>query len=157
MRRFSSILAAVLLLSACKAPEQALYERLIALSDNHRIAYGHQDDLAYGHSWRVEDWENDSLERSDIKDVCGKYPLVLGLEIGGIELGDSCNLDGVPFGLIRKAARLHTERGGIVTLSWHPRNPVTGESTWDVGDGTAVRAILPGGEKHVPVLHLSSS
>ena len=57
------------------------------------------------------------MERSDVKDVTGKYPMMVGFDLGGIELGSAENLDGVPFGLIRKAAQFHVERGGIVTLS----------------------------------------
>ena len=112
------------------------------------ILYGHQDDLSYGHAWQVTDWENDPLERSDVKDVSGCYPAVLGFDLGGIELGDSCNLDGVPFGLIRKAALAHVKRGGVVTFSWHPRNPLTGGDAWDISSDEVVWSVLPGGEKH---------
>ncbi len=35
-------------------------------------------------------------------------------------------------------------RGGIVTLSWHPWNPATGENAWDP-KGDAVAAVLDGG------------
>src|SRR5205807_1220680 len=37
-------------------------------------------------------------------------------------------------------------RGGVVTLSWHMRNPVTGGNAWDTT--RAVPAILPGGAQH---------
>lgn len=113
-----------------------------------KILYGHQDDLAYGHAWKVEDWRSDALDRSDVKDVCGKYPAIVGFDLGGIELGDSCNLDGVPFGLIRKAAQVHAGRGGLVTFSWHPRNIVTGGDSWDVSTEGVVAAALEGGQKH---------
>ena len=113
-----------------------------------KILYGHQDDLAYGHAWKVEDWRSDALERSDVRDVCGKYPAIVGFDLGGIELGDSCNLDGVPFGLIRKAAQVHAGRGGLVTFSWHPRNIVTGGDSWDVSTEGVVAAALEGGQKH---------
>jgi len=55
----------------------------------------------------------------------------------------------------------HYRRGGIVTLSWHPRNPVTtiegggwagqkfpAGSAWDVTDSAVVKKILPGGDFH---------
>ena len=103
-----------------------LYSRLSAHAAAGKKLYGHQDDLPYGHAWVVTDWENDPLERSDVKEVSGHYPAVVGFDLGGIEHADSCNLDGVPFGLMRKAAVTHAGRGGIVTLSWHPRNPLTG-------------------------------
>jgi len=50
----------------------------------------------------------------------------------------------------------HHLRGGIVTISWHPRNPLTTMehlgtwpegSAWEATDGT-VTAILPGGDRH---------
>ena len=148
-------MAAVLLAACCacdkkpsETPKEQLTGRLNSLAESGLIGYGHQDDLAYGHSWCVEDYQSDPLERSDVKAVTGKYPMVLGFELGGIELGDEKNLDGVPFGLMLKGARKHIERGGIVTFSWHPRNPVTGGDAWDVSSNQAVKAVLPSGEKY---------
>ena len=149
------LLAAVALLSACgprdkkpmETPKDLLVHRLFGYAENGQIAYGHQDDLFYGHAWKVEDWESDALERSDVKDVTGKYPVLLGCDLGGIELGAEENLDGVPFGLMRKAALKHVERGGIVTFSWHPRNPLTGGDAWDISSGEVVKSVLRGGEK----------
>ena len=113
-----------------------------------KILYGHQDDLVYGHNWVVTDVENDPLDRSDVKDVAGRYPAVVGFDLGGIELGDPCNLDGVPFDLMRRAALKQMERGGQVTFSWHPRNPLTGGDAWDISSDQVVKSVLPGGEKH---------
>ena len=113
-----------------------------------KIQYGHQDDLVYGHSWVVTDLENDPLERSDVRDVAEKYPAIVGFDLGGIELGNACNLDGVPFDLMRRAALKHVERGGTVTFSWHPRNPFTGGDAWDISSSEVVRSVLPGGAKH---------
>ena len=113
-----------------------------------KILYGHQDDLVYGHSWVVTDVENDPLERSDVKDVTGRYPAVIGFDLGGIELGDPCNLDGVPFDLMRRAALKHIERGGTVTFSWHPRNPLTGGDAWDVSSDQVVKSVILGGALH---------
>ena len=112
------------------------------------ILYGHQDDLSYGHAWVVTDVANDDLTRSDIRDVAGRYPAVVGFDLGGIELGDRSNLDSVPFDLIRRAALTHMARGGVVTFSWHPRNPLTGGDAWDISSDEVVYSILPGGELH---------
>ena len=131
-----------------EGPREELLSTLRTRAEAGKILYGHQDDLSYGHAWQVTDWENDALERSDVKDVSGKYPAVLGFDLGGIELGDDCNLDGVPFGLIRKAALTHIGRGGVVTFSWHPRNPLTGGDAWDISSDEVVWSILPGGDKH---------
>ena len=127
---------------------RVLATKLAGLADSGKVMYGHQDDLSYGHSWKVEDWENDDLKRSDIKDVSGEYPSVIGFDLGGIELGNKENLDGVPFGLIRKATLKHIARGGAVTYSWHLRNPLTGGDSWDISSDKVVASVLEGGEKH---------
>ena len=148
--------ALLLALSACGSgsqkpmdtPKDQLVHRLFSAVSDGRILYGHQDDLVYGHAWNVTDPENDPLERSDVKAVTGQYPAVVGFDLGGIELAWARNLDGVPFGLIRRAAKAHIERGGIVTFSWHMRNPLTGGDAWDVSSDQAVASVLEGGEKH---------
>ena len=150
------ILGAVLALSACgggdkkpmDTPRDVLAHRLFTYAEHGQIAYGHQDDLVYGHSWCVTDVENDPLERSDVKDVTGKYPALVGFDLGGIELAADKNLDGVPFDLMRRAALKHLERGGMVTFSWHPRNPLTGGDAWDISSDQVVRSVLPDGEKN---------
>ena len=129
-------------------PKDQLVHRLFAYAENNQVAYGHQDDLVYGHSWLVTDVENDPLERSDVKAVTGKYPALVGFDLGGIELGDAQNLDGVPFDLMRRAVLKHIERGGMVTFSWHPRNPLTGGDAWDISSDQVVKSVLTGGEKH---------
>ena len=153
MKRTVSIFIAVLMMASCankpaSTPKDALMRQLLSFAEQGKIAYGHQDDHPYGHAWKVDDWESDPLDRSDIKDVTGHYPLVMGFDLGDIEHGADKNLDGVPFGLIRKATLKHIERGGIVTFSWHPDNIFTGGDAWDVSSNKVVEAVLPGGEKH---------
>lgn len=155
MKRYLT-LAAACCLAACSGgdkkpldtPKEQLVHQLFSYAEKGKIAYGHQDDLAYGHNWVVTDWENDPLERSDVKAVTGKYPMIVGFELGGLELGHEASLDNVPFGLIRKAAQLHVQRGGIVTFSWHMNNLLTGGDAWDVSSNQVVKSVLPGGEKH---------
>jgi mannan endo-1,4-beta-mannosidase len=131
-----------------ETPKDQLVHTLFSHVEKGEILYGHQDDLSYGHAWKVDDWASDSLTRSDVKAVTGMYPAVMGFDLGGIEMGDKANLDSVDFGLIRKAALLHAERGGIVTFSWHPRNPLTGGDAWDVSSDQVVKSLLEGGELH---------
>ncbi len=104
--------------------------------------FGHQDDPFYGITWQ---WE---YGRSDVLEACGDYPAVMGFDLGGIEMGDKKNLDSVPFTRIREELLAHVKRGGIVTISWHPRNPMTGGTAWDNSDSSVVRNILPGGNIH---------
>ena len=137
-----------------KTGAQQLMERLDTLLQK-GIMFGHQDDPFYGLTW---EYQNDS---SDVKNVCGDWPAVMGFELGGIEMGDAKNLDSVPFTKMREEIIKHYERGGIITISWHPRNPVTtidgggpaGQkfpegSAWDVTDSTVVKKILEGGSHH---------
>ena len=150
------ILFTALALAACstgnkrpmETPKDKLVHQLFTWAENGQIAYGHQDDLVYGHSWVVTDGENDPLERSDVKAVTGQYPMLVGFDLGGIELGAAENLDGVSFALMRRAALKQIERGGMVTFSWHPRNPLTGGDAWDISSDQVVKAVLPGGEKY---------
>ena len=144
---------AVVLAAGCRnggkaAADSSLAERLEGLVSDGRIMYGHQDDLMYGHSWNANTDGDTLLLRSDVLSVSGSYPAMLGLDLGGIELGDSHNLDGNSFDLMRRAAVLHHERGGIITLSWHLRNPLTGGDAWDHSDAGTVQSVLPGGSCH---------
>ena len=93
MRRLIFYLLLVVLLSGCKGTgspcdpqaEQCvhdLYARLLQLRDM-GVMVGHQDDLMYGHAWEYEEG------RSDIMEVCGSYPSVIGCDLGGIELVDN--------------------------------------------------------------------
>ena len=123
----------------CKSPAQGLIERLQTLQKR-GVMFGHQDALFYGTTWK---WE---FGRSDVNDVCGDYPAVLGCELGGLELGNDKNLDGVPFDKMRQQIIAHHQQGGIVTISWHPYNPVTGKDAWNT-EGDAVTAVLPGGKE----------
>lgn len=148
-------IAAAIALTSCAGPKEsgsrtpadALILRLDDLVGQGKIMYGHQDDLMYGHSWKLS--EDDSVYvRSDVQATCGMYPAVYGMDLGGIELGWSHNLDKNDFDNMRASAVAHHERGGIVTFSWHPRNPLTGGDSWDVTSAEVVASILPGGEKH---------
>lgn len=155
-------IAAFSMLSACTtkpatqdqtepSTAQSLIERIDTLM-NHGIMYGHQDDPFYGITWK---WDRNG--RSDTKELVGSYPAVMGFDLGGLEENHTANLDSVPFEWIRYEAIRHYERGGIVTFSWHPRNPITDLETpqpfpegsaWEVTDKTVVESILEGGANH---------
>lgn len=125
----------------------ALMDRMQQSIDKGVIMYGHQDDLMYGHTWKIEEGETSFL-RSDVKEVCGQYPAVYGLDLGGIETGAARNLDNNYFEAMRASAVAHHLRGGIVTFSWHPRNPLTGGDAWDVSSKEVVASVLEGGCRH---------
>lgn len=118
-----------------------LYNNLMLLQHK-GMMFGHQDDLAYGIGWVYEEG------RSDVKEVCGDYPAVYGWELGHLELGDAYSLDSVHFDKIKNWIEIVYERGGVNTISWHLRNPLTGGTSWDTSSKEVVHSILPGGEKH---------
>jgi hypothetical protein len=103
--------------------------------------FGHQDDLAYGVNWRYKEGG------SDVKEVTGDYPALYGWELGNIEKDAANNIDGVPFKKMKQFIREGYERGGVITISWHAANPMTGGNAWDTTHGT-VGSILPGGTNH---------
>ena len=108
-------------------PAQQLIQRMAKIQQKGYM-YGHQDDPFYGITWSYEEG------RSDTKDLVGDYPGVMGFDLGGIERADLNNLDDVPFETIRQEIIKQHERGGIVTLSWHPRNPLLGTTAWIESD-----------------------
>lgn len=144
MRKILFIACAAWCLLSCNhqspMPNVQLLQRLNDLQQQGTM-FGHQDDPFYGIGWEYEPG------RSDVLESCGDYPAVMGFDLGGIEMGDAKNLDSVPFDCIREQIQAHHRRGGIITVSWHPRNPVTGGTAWDATDGV-VTAILAEGEVH---------
>jgi len=129
---------------------KALYKNLYQLSEKYTL-FGHQDDLAYGVKWdhRTHRMSNkkEAHPMSDIKDVVNDYPAVYGWDLGYIEKNSPTNIDGVSFDKMRAYIQQGYNRGGVITLSWHFDNPLTGGSTWDTTQRT-VATILPGGAKH---------
>ena len=148
-----TLMAICAVISSCsgnsenRTPSEELLASLAGGVENGKIMYGHQDDLMYGHSWRL-DADAQEFVQSDVKDVCGMYPSVYGLDLGGIELGGDSNLDGNLFFRMRASAVAHYERGGTVTFSWHPRNPLTGGDSWDISSKEVVASVLEGGSRH---------
>ena len=170
MKHYIILTTAALLLTACSNKKNSndpladsgrtqltenLLTNLKALSDSAVYMFGHHDDTVYGIGWKA-DCNADSTvhQRSDVKSVCGDFPALLSFDLGHIELGDTLNLDGVPFSRIRQEILAHYDRGGMITLSWHLNNPLTGGTSWveasPAGGGLegAVAAVLKGGERH---------
>lgn len=150
-------LAVILLYSGCKVMKRQNIDAhsgatkvqhdnmlLSVMKDNvaKGIMIGHQDDLAYGIGWKFPNG------KSDVYKVLGDYPAVFGWDLGGIENASAYNLDSVPFEYMKRFAIFVDSIGGINTFSWHLDNPVTGEDSWETGDKTVVKNILPGGNYH---------
>ncbi|GAB6166305.1 glycosyl hydrolase [Thermostilla marina] len=96
------------------------------------LLFGHQNTIVTGIGWKSDDpadW------KSDVERAVGDFPAVFGFDfIDGVEVR-------------KRQVEEVFRRGGIITYSWHARNPVTGGNYLDKR-GDAVRAILPGGAKH---------
>jgi mannan endo-1,4-beta-mannosidase len=108
-----------------QTPAEHLLQRLTAVRDAGKVIFGHHDDTAYGHTWRYE------ADRSDVKDVVGDYPGLMNWDLGLVEWQRDCQLDSVPFDFIRQEVAKQDARGGINSISWHPRNPATSGDSWD--------------------------
>ncbi len=124
-----------------------LLQNLRQLADS-AFLFGHQDAPMYGIGW-VGD-----AERCDVHSVCNDFPAIIGFDLGHLELGDTVNLDGVPFSKMRQQIIRQFDRGGVVTLSWHLDNPLTGGSAWVKPDSLTqqekqtVASVLDGGPQH---------
>lgn len=126
---------------------RALYANLYQLADE-AILLGHQDDLAYGYEWvRHVGSPDPDAPRSDVKAVTGSFPAVYGWDVGDLgNPGATTNLDSVPFDRMKRWIEEGYERGGVVTISWHMDNPVSGGSSWDTTH--AAGKILPDSSHH---------
>lgn len=129
--------------SSGRTPEaEQMLTELKEVSRQNHFLFGHHDDPVYGIGWDGDE------NRSDVKSVCGDYPAMMSFDLGRIELGGDKNLDNVPIERLRREIIAQYERGGMVSLSWHTDNPVTGKDAWDVSDSTVVASVLPGGAQH---------
>jgi len=120
-----------------------LYIKLQKIRKKH-VLFGQQDALSYGFNWSEENAV--AGLKSDIKDVTGALPALIGWDFGGLEIDNIRNLDGVKMERMCAEMQLVHSRGGVNTLSWHMRNPVSNGNYSEVTP--AVKEILPGGPKH---------
>jgi mannan endo-1,4-beta-mannosidase len=98
--------------------------------------FGHQQDEG---TRRSPDFPSDVLEAT------GTYPAVFGFDLGGIERSEP---DREHFMRMRQWIRDDYRRGGIITLSWHSANPLTGGGYGENLAPGSVSAVLPGGARH---------
>lgn len=123
-----------------------LYTYLKSVSNKKDILFGQQHALDEGVTLTSEGNRVGSKE-SDVKNAVGDYPAVFGwdtLSIDGYEKpGVSGNVTKSIENLSNSMKTAH-ELGGILTLSTHPHNFVTGGDFNDTS-GNVVSSILPGG------------
>ena len=141
MKQYLTIIAAALVLASCSGNQpkaddpladsgrtqrtENMLTNLKQLGDSGVYLFGHQDDAVSGVGWSGNE------NRSDVERVCNDYPALVGFDLGGIEKGDSVNIDGVPFSRIREEAIRHFDQGGMVTISWTVTGQMNGKEKID--------------------------
>ena len=55
---------------------------MMHLGKNKKVLFGHQDDLAYGSTWKYNTANKGNLHQSDTKDVIGDLPALFGWDLG---------------------------------------------------------------------------
>ncbi|WP_293880515.1 MULTISPECIES: glycoside hydrolase family 26 protein [unclassified Sphingobacterium] len=117
----------------------ALYNYLKAVQSKGKVLLGQQDALCYGRYWRGDS------NRSDIKEITGSHPALLGLDFQQLTHEDKGYRESETKRLVKVVKDMY-RRGGIITFSWHMSNPVNGGSyEWKSNPQLAVSQILPGG------------
>jgi mannan endo-1,4-beta-mannosidase len=125
----------------------ALYNNLIKIQSQRAVILGQQDALRYGRSWQGE------KDRSDIKDVAGSHPALLGLDFQVLTHLDS-NYRKTETDKLVNAVKDMYQRGGIITFSWHMSNPINdGSYEWKENPQIAVLEMLPGGSANRKYQH----
>ncbi|MFZ1290069.1 MAG: glycosyl hydrolase [Melioribacteraceae bacterium] len=100
-----------------------------------KIIFGHHHSTAYGIGWRGE------IDKSDVKDVTGSYPGVIGWDFADLNF----NPEEQPNWLENNVIRAY-DNGLINIFAWHLDNLVTGKNFYDTT--IVVKHILPGGSHH---------
>jgi len=124
---------------------RALFENLRRLAPN-GVLFGHENDLAYGVTWRNE------AGRSDVRETAGSYPAVYGWDVNTLfpspsrSSGSGQAAAEVAEQRMRRWIAEGYGRGGVITMAWHMDNPVSGGNAWDTV--RAVEQLLPGGSHH---------
>jgi len=108
------------------------------------ILVGHHDATMYGHTWAGDD------NRSDIKDVCGSHPALIGFDFALFTNKPSEMTQNRSEFLLQCIIETYN-RGGVVTMCWHTDNPLNGQTAWVDTTKTVentVKELLPGGKAH---------
>jgi mannan endo-1,4-beta-mannosidase len=122
---------------------KALFHNLQRIQENH-ILVGHHDATLYGHTWAGDE------NRSDIKDVCGSHPALVGFDFA-IATNKPSEVSKQRFEATLKQTIEAYNRGAVVTFCWHANNPHNGQTAWvDTTKAVenTVKELLPGGKAH---------
>lgn len=122
---------------------KALFSNLQRIQENH-ILVGHHDATLYGHTWAGDE------NRSDIKDVCGSHPALIGFDFAIATNQPSESTIKRLETTLKRTVEAY-DRGAVVTFCWHANNPYNGQTAWvdtTKAVGNTVRELLPGGKAH---------
>jgi len=122
---------------------KALFSNLKQIQ-NYQFLVGQHDATLYGHSWAGDE------NRSDMKDVCGSHPALIGFDFALITNKPSAMTQNRSEFLLRRMIETY-DRGAVVTMCWHTDNPLNGETAWvDTTQKVVntVKELLPGGRAH---------
>lgn len=126
--------------SDAAAEVQALANRLKDLGPDH-VLFGQTDANMMGIDPDGTGWFN-TPGKSDIHTITGTHPAVYGYDL--LNIGDDWEKDDYLANVTSSIQEAHA-RGGLITVSWHATNPITGES---FNHGSPVPQLLPGAEHH---------
>lgn len=156
MRYFIFIFVFMLCLSCVKGQEgvvnlidkdatsltKALYRNLKNIQGEGKVLFGHQDAILYGRSWVGDN------DRSDVKDVTGSHPAVIGLDFEKVTSPDQQQFEKAKESLVMAVSDTY-KRGGISTFAWHASNPANdGSFYWEKDPVKVIPDILPDGKLH---------
>lgn len=122
---------------------KALFHNLQRIQEDH-ILVGHHDATLYGHTWAGDE------NRSDIKDVCGSHPALVGFDFAIATNQPSESTKKRLETTLKRTVEAY-DRGGVVTFCWHANNPYNGQTAWvDTTKAieNTVKELLPGGKAH---------
>ncbi len=120
---------------------KALFHNLKTLAQFQTL-FGHQEATSYGHAWMGD------ADRSDVKDVTGSHPAMIGIDFGGLSTLNPEKVKNESAKLVRSITDTY-KRGAVTTICWHFGNPVNdGSFYWDKDSIKAVIEIIPGGSLH---------
>ncbi|MDR3653625.1 MAG: glycosyl hydrolase [Paludibacter sp.] len=108
------------------------------------ILVGQHDATMYGHTWSGDD------NRSDMKDVCGSHPALIGFDFALVTNKPSAMTQNRSEFMVRRIIETYN-RGGVVTMCWHTDNPFNNQTAWVDTTKTVVNTVkelLPGGKAH---------
>jgi sialate O-acetylesterase len=120
---------------------KALFKNLDLLGENRQILFGQQDATVMGHIWA-----DPSNTRSDLKDITGSFPAMIGTDFSGLSSNDAATVENTKNSLLQIVSATY-RRGGITTICWHMSNPAGGGNyNYTPGSVEPVREMVKGGK-----------